>query len=396
MNLRHQLPNLLVLFGSTLFVVYFFYPFIFTPNSNLLTDSGDGIKSYFVLQFHQQYDPDWLHFGGMNYPFGEHYGFTDGIPPLAWLLKSLPFLQPYSIALLHLGIFFSYILCAHFVFLILKRFNVQSWFAAWAAICIMALQPQTNRITGHFALSFAFFIPLSWYLLLRFLETPNKKWAVISSTNILIWFFVHVYTGMIITLFYLTYFLVRMIRERNKSLNVSVLGISVSLIPALIFFLFMKATDPVHDRPVDPYGFFVYTASYETVLVPSKPPLRHMMSQIIKVRKQEWEGLSYIGASTILILLISSLNNFRRRFLVKSSEDQEERPLLCIHRHFLAASVVLLFLSFGFPFNWFPDFLKYIEPLKQFRDLGRFAWVFYYTSTVIATVLLHGWAYKQR
>jgi hypothetical protein len=45
--------------------------------------------------------------------------------------------------------------------------------------------------------------------------------------------------------------------------------------------------------------------------------------------------------------------------------------------------------SFGIPFNQFPFLLEVLEPLKQFRAVGRFAWPFYYVTGILSFVVLY-------
>jgi len=394
--MREKLPGFTVLIAGTLFLFYYFGHFVTSPNSYLLTSHGDGLKSYYVMKYHLEHDDSNLHFEGMNYPYGEHYGFTDGVPALTWICKTLPFLKPYAIPLLHWSIFFGYVLCAYFVYLILKHFKVNPWFAAWAAICILFLQPQTARITGHLSLSIAFFFPMSWYLLLRYIDEPKTKWIILGIVNILFWFFIHAYAGLMVVLFYAGYFAIRFLFERSSSIGITAKGFLMTVLPLVVFFLFMKLTDNIDDRPTDPTGFFEYTASYETVFVPNHPPLFHLISQVIKVRHQQWEGWSYIGAATMLILLFALLHFLFRCIQTRKFKEQTQRFFPQQYFYFLLPAIFILFFSFGYPFHWYPELLDYFKPLKQFRGLGRFAWVFFYVSTILAVVLLHQWISKKR
>jgi len=52
------------------------------------------------------------------------------------------------------------------------------------------------------------------------------------------------------------------------------------------------------------------------------------------------------------------------------------------------SSVVLLFFSFGYPFNWFPELADAISFIKNFRVLGRFSWPFVCVFGVVGFGLL--------
>lgn len=388
-HLKHRAPAITVLIGALLFILFFFGKFIHSPNENLLIENGDGLKSYYVLKYHVENDSTYLHFTGMNYPFGEHYGFTDGFPVLAWLMQSLPFLQPYAISIIHLSIFFSYVLCAFFVFLILKKFKVNPWFAAIAALSILFLQPQTARITGHLSLSYAVFFPLSWYLLLQLTETKKKVWMGVLILNTLFWFYMHAYLGLMIVLFSgLVFFLRLFFHEREERIwnFKQILWITF---PLLFFFLFTKITDPITDRPTDPIGFFEYTASPETVFLPNHPPFAPLLNPLFSVQQQQWEGWSYIGMSANVVLLV-----FFVLFILALFQKDRKHNIInqlffgYYHVYFIASLFILLF-AMGYPFRWYPDILDVLKPLKQFRGLGRFAWVFFYVSTIYAVLLIH-------
>ena len=58
------------------------------PNHYLFATGGDGLKNYFTAAWYVRYD-NWLHFTGINYPFGEHITYTDAQPLLAYVLRGL-------------------------------------------------------------------------------------------------------------------------------------------------------------------------------------------------------------------------------------------------------------------------------------------------------------------
>ena len=41
---------------------------------------GDGFKNYMTTNWHLAHDSSYVHYGGMNYPYGEHVLFTDNQP----------------------------------------------------------------------------------------------------------------------------------------------------------------------------------------------------------------------------------------------------------------------------------------------------------------------------
>ncbi|HWY36916.1 MAG TPA: hypothetical protein VNY73_00050, partial [Bacteroidia bacterium] len=116
-------------------------------------------------------------------------------------------------------------------------------------------------------------------------------------------------------------------------------------------------------------------------------PLRHMLSQIIKVYEQNWEGLAYIGISSLFAFLYLPFLLFSRRKQLRSFIEQNKntRTLLIL----AVSSVILLVFSMGYPFKWGMQWILDMIPLiEQFRSPGRFAWVFYYVATIASTIIL--------
>lgn len=388
--INKKIALLTVVVGSVFFLQFFYGHLISSPNTYLLTGQGDGLKSYYVMKYHIENDSSYLHFTGMNYPFGEHIGYTDGIPAITWLIQTIPFLKPHSIAIVHLSVFLSMLLSAVFVFLIFKKFNVNQWFAVAASLGILLLQPQIHRMTGHISLSYAVFFPLSWYLLIKYLEKPSKVITVFLVLNPLFWFFIHAYLGFMIVIFYLVTFLYLGIRDRKKSKLVALKNIAFTFLPLILFFSFIKLSDPITDRPKDPSGIFDYTASIKSVFLPSHPPLNSFYNSIFTDSNPvPWEGWSYIGLTTVIIIFITLV-----AFIVQSFAFNKEKKSSIIPKQFvpyILSGILILIFSFGFPFIIFPELLDYLSPVKQFRALGRFAWVFYYVSTIISLTLLYYW-----
>ncbi|MCX6276266.1 MAG: hypothetical protein NTV09_13780 [Bacteroidetes bacterium] len=135
-------------------------------------------------------------------------------------------------------------------------------------------------------------------------------------------------------------------------------------------------------RTTEPYGMLIYTANLTTVFIPTQGPFYYLASYFHNFNFQEWEGWAYIGTPMLIVLLYSFLKN--GRYLIRKRFKRIFKPALpFILRPALWASVMVLFYSFGYPFrahmmfllDWFPF-------LKQFRSLGRFAWVFYYVFTI--------------
>jgi len=381
-------PRVTVFLCMFFFLSYFYSPILFHPSSYLFGETGDAIKNYFCYEWHVQNDKSFINYTGTNYPFGEQHVFTDGNPLLSNLVKALPFLKNYSIAIFNLSLLFSIIVTALLLFSILKEFKVSNWFSILSSIGIAILSPQTLRLTGHFTLSYSFFIPLVIYLLILFETREQKnKYTLLICFVLLCSFFIHPYLGMILTSMVFLYHFIKLFLFYKLIVQIIFPFFLQSIFPVLFYFIFLKVTDWHTNRISNPYGFFFYIARIESVLVSSLPPFRHMLSQIIKIREQNWEGLAYIGISSLFALLYLPFLVFskRKKLIVFLGDNKNMVVLLML----TLASVFLLIFSMGYPFKWGGEWILDAVPLiKQFRSPGRFAWVFYFMATISSTIIL--------
>ena len=227
-------------------LLYLFYGDVFLhPNNYLFSANGDGLKNYFTYNYFISNNHSWLNFEGMNYPYGEHFLYTDCTPILSLIMKSLdefiPFVKGNEIGVLNSIIFLSYFLSAIFLFWLFKRLKVNVLFALLASIAYTFLSPQVFRMTGHLALSLNCFLPVSIYFLYRY-ELSRKlfKHSVFLSFLILFWLFVHAYLGIMVFMlffcFYAMKFLISFFQTR-KGVK-AFLKISLFLfLPLLLFNL---------------------------------------------------------------------------------------------------------------------------------------------------------------
>ena len=381
---KNRSPFFLVVLTFML-LVWMIPQLIFHPNDILLTADGDGLKSYYCFMYHLKFDESFLHFGGMNYPHGEHYLYTDGFPAIAWILQLLPFLKAHGIFMIHFTLFLSLLFTPLFIYLILKKFQVQDWIAILGAISLFILQPQFPRLFSHLSLAYSIFFPLSWYLLLRYKENRSSlKWFSLLLINQLFWYFTHPYLGFMITVFYgLDWFIQQW--RKQAFIKDSVFGLILILLPVVLVQSIVMFTDSIKDRPTTPYGFFEYQAHWKSIFLPDVGPMHEWISTYISFDEFRWEGYAYIGFLSILMLLIglALLVYFRWKKTVQISEMQQHLFPAVL------AALFLLILSFGFPFNGNPQWLEHLRFLKQFRALGRFSWVFYYVIGVMGIYVLH-------
>lgn len=362
-------------------LVYFYQEALFHLNDYLFSPHGDGIKNYYTYLFHAKYDSSFWNFGGMNYPYYEHMVYTDGHPLLSWLIKLLG-LADYGVGILNFLMLFSFPVCAVFLYKILDHYGVKGFWAVGAALAIAFMSPQVYRMTGHFSMAYVFAIPGLWWFLICSLKGKPWFWSVIIGLYVFVFFFTHPYLGMILGFFSLFFWLVKTYWNRKDwKRHLGYVFVQV-LIPILLFQGLVALTDTHLNRLGQPSGFFDFYASWKSVFVPHDGPLNYFTGAW-KIDIGNWESWNYVGFTTVVFafFILTYLVRNRRTLPFKTIVRSELAMFM------LAAYLILLF-AFCFPLKYF--WLRWIVdlfgPLKQFRVLGRFAWIFFYVFTVFSVV----------
>lgn len=378
-----------------LYYLYFLSDVILSPNSYMNSAFEDGIKNYFTFAYHSAHSGVSLHFTGMNYPFGEHVIYTDGMPLLGFLLNWIPFLKGHEVGVLNVFMFGSVLIAACLIWKIFIKLKVSSWIAAAGVVGIILLSPQFFRFNGHYALSIMWVIPLIILHLLSLFESnqPIKR-SLVLAMIVFFMFFIHPYMGLMSLVFavltVLMFFLWGKFNIRTTAFSLGILTSS-----AVLFKIFLFLTDNHVGRTNKPSGLFEHYAMPETIFVPYFSPFKSVLEWFIPVENgQPFEGWGYIGFSVILILLMAFtfwvIKMIRRKGGRRSKKEEPLKPI------FTAAILVLLF-SMLIPLKWFPeDFIYKLKIFNQFRSVGRFSWVFYYVAGIMSVLLLHNWYHKNR
>lgn len=399
--MKRKLPIISLLIISVIFIFLFYGKIIQNPNKYVFANDGDGIKNYYTYCYHIKYDTSYVNFQGMNYPYGEHYLYTDCHPVLTNFFKGLSSISDFfvnnSIGILNLLMILSIFLTFWIVFYLLQEFEINKWLCVLFSISITMLSPQIFRMGGHLALSYSIAIPLSWLLMLKFFKsTKNKKFIVLLFFNNVFWMFIHAYLGVIVIGFeffiLLFYFL---FDKSRKSKMFNYIGITFSIIlPILVFNIFLSATDIHTNRTDNPSSFFLNNAEFDDVFLPNQAPLKPLIEKIIHSEiKQKWEAWSYVGIATtllfvvVVICLIVALIRRKKNIFVEISFQSKLMNVSLI------SAVILLLFAMAIPFRQFPALLDFLSIFKQFRGTGRFTWPFYFAITVFTAYSMHYYLY---
>lgn len=364
-------------------------------NTYLMGDFEDGLKNYYTFVYHVKHDSTWSHFNGMNYPHGEQLVFSDCQPWLANTTKAVATLFPgvanYGVGIINGSILLSLIASCLLLFLLLREYKLSVWVAVAGALAIGFLAPQISRMSGHYGLAHCFVIPLILLLSARFERGPTLKRSLGIALAIFLVSGLHFYyfalTGFFLTgWFFFRY--VSTLKSTRQWLFVAKHWAIQVVLPFALLQAWLMATDGIADRPSSPFGFLIYKAQFESVFVALGYPLQALAASVMTIMPYEWEGIAYVGVCaglfTLLLMLRVAFMAVRRRWTAIVQPFAEQH----LNAGLLTAVVLLLF-SFGYPFSFgLEPLLEYSGPLKQFRGIGRFAWVFYYVINVAGLVYL--------
>lgn len=382
-------PVFAVICVLSLIVVLGFPDVVFHPNTYLFTAEGDGYKNYFTPAWFTAYD-NGTHFSGMLYPFGENIVYADAQPGLVWAIQLISMFFPgagnYTIGILHISIFVSFILCGVFLFLIIREYVDQRWFAALAAISITLLSPQLVRLYGHYALCYTCFIPIVWYLHIQLLKQSIKWKPLVWLTAVIAFFsFLHLYYLLTAILFIGGCLVLDIIINgmRRKEFLMQILTLAI---PFACVFIYMQLSDTIPDRPDVPFGFTIHKANIGSVFIPADGFISEFWYGTLHMPPPNTEGIAYVGIIAVLATVAGLCIFIYRAFTGKARVALHKNTLLV----YLTVAFLILLFSMAIPFIWgLENVVEQIPFIRQFRSPGRFAWVFYYVINVGTFVLIY-------
>lgn len=369
----------------------FFNDLVLHLNSRLFCPTGDGLQAYYTAIYHVKHDASFWHFEGLNYPYGEQVFFT-GCQPLLTnvikLLKPVVDLSPYLLGILNFFMLFSTVFCAGFLALILKHFNLPKILALALGISLAFLSPQIDRMGGHLSLTYTFVLPMYLFYVLRYADEFKLKHSIILALIAFIFAGTHLY---FLVFFYFIGFSFHafLYFQKKITLKKQLLHLFIQLLLPLILFQSIQwSIDTVSDRPSSPWGFMNFNANFSGVLT---TPNR-FYSFIFKpfpLSYPDWEGIAYVGLMGVVgfgVAVFLYLKNAIRLKIAHLFAITDDWKL----NAFLLAAFSALFFSFAYPFSFFggEEFLQYFGPIKQFRGVGRFAWLFFYVINLFIFVFL--------
>lgn len=384
---------------SLLGLQFLFGDMFYKPNAWLLSDNGDGLKSYFVSVYHIRYDSAYSHTLAMNYPFGEHLQYTDCQPALTNTLKllnsALPGIADYFPGILHLLLMAGILGAALLLYDILMMLGIPWRISTLWAIGIVFLSPQVERLQGHYSLAYVFVIPMAIALLMRASRKEKPVHGILYAL-LMVWSgFTHLYFSAFLLLLLLAYTGRKLSQRTSRSRMSAFYGLPLWSLAAFAgILLFQQFSDPFAGRTAFPYGFLYYKAFPESVFLPLRQSYGAVFHSLSEFRYITWEGYAYTGLCAFGITLYFFFRGFRQFIRLKFRQifHLTSHPLL---NYLLWASIAGLIFSFALPFRFLPQWtVELLGPLKQFRGSGRFSWPFFYLINITAVLMLWQWRQK--
>jgi hypothetical protein len=346
---------------------------LLNPGRQMLqSDGGDGIKNYFTLAWFVEHNESWTQFEGMHYPYGDLVVFTDNHPALGWTLKAIGVQGDNVVAVLNFIMLFSLVIACFFLYDSLKLLGVAPYLAGIGALLIAVSMPQWGRMAGHYSLSHLFMLPISCWLLLKYIKGCRGKWWILASVfTATLWFFTHPYIGLMASALAMGVQLFIWIKDRGKKIGIRLLHFVLqAILPIALFQGFVLMTDTHFDRPTDPAGFWEFMGHLESIFLPTHGPLAKHFYELFTLNAIEWETWAYLGVGSLLLIPLVVVWHFKEKKRWTDFFKSDPSQIL------LWASCLLLLFSLGWIFIWFPHLAEWLSPVKNFRVLARFAWPF--------------------
>ena len=360
---------------------------------------GDGAKNNFTYLYESMYGKGYW-FDGMNYPYGEHIVYTDGIPLLSVLFVNISNVSAETaLTILWLLLGVSYVLSVIFLYLILVHFRVTSCIAMVFAGLITIFTPQLFCLSGHYALGFVCVIPMLFYWTIKYNAQPRARYSYYFFILGVVMSFLHpYYAGMMLVwvLFYAAgYILIKRDIAKRKVRHLTPLFVSVALV-LFLFAMTMKLTDPIKDRPATPYYTLETCTSKKQIISSAYSPYWQLIMKATHFSKVSdgGEGYTYPGLVVLISVFVSLFLYAIAKFKKTGSSGNRAADDAAFSPVWLFMALGVLLFSMGVPFIWIWDInwlSKYVSVVMQFRALGRFSWIFYYIVTVYSAVTVYKW-----
>jgi hypothetical protein len=400
-----------ILLSQTFFVGYVFRKLIFHPEEYLLSPAYDGLKNYFtyISYQHQPWNKEVFKFINMNYPYGDYIFYTDNTPLFAFLIKLFSTyifdVTSYSLYIFNIFILSGIIISSYFLYKILQRLTSSLYLILIFSLTLPWINPQIIRlIVGHHNLSLSWIFLFAIYLLIKiyeqYISQKRTRFYLLSLILLMVLSgFIHIYYLMLLLTFIGCFFFFYIIYEWNHQRKVLglikiVIGICVGSLST--FFLVLRLIDkyyPLRVGKAEGYNFDGWKLNFSG-LYTSYPyfKIKFLFESLSGI---PYESSAYLGSFTLFFSIFLIVYYIVKKNKISTFKDIFRNTGVGIFCFLLfLSSVISLIIALG-PEYYFMDgqyrFINYLNPfyylghitemVNQFRCLGRFVWIFYWSFT---------------
>jgi len=406
-----------------------FYDAFVHSGDYMFLNRADGFKNYhtFHAYLNQANSAGWWKFEQMNYPFGDYIFFTDNTPLLALIVKFFSRyiydISAHGILIINWFCIFSVLLSTVLCWKILSKFIRHEWMIFLFSLCFVWLNPQLMRLAaGHYNLSFSWLILLTFWWLIRLVETPPNerkkriRYSIYLFLTIVCGAFLHLYYAMLLSVIVGGFFLAWAFSKRKNRKSVALYlvwgtGIAAAALGAVLGII--RAIDgyyPIRKATPEGYDYGLWRLNFRALF--TERDWNTIKFSLGTGGYFDHESGVYFGgfcAFGITVLLLMFLLRSREWISLKSifPKNKQTQILAFIafagllslsiawgERHHLFGSKHIVFYNIFNPFLYIG---LVTDTVQQFRCLGRFSWVFYWSvSFGLLYILQHYWEEKKR
>ncbi|HKR06957.1 MAG TPA: hypothetical protein VJY62_20135 [Bacteroidia bacterium] len=392
--MKFRLRSVTILLAAILLLI-FYYPVIFHPSEFIFSTDGDGLKYWYFMKYHIiDVSASFTEFRGMNYPFTESIYNLDAQPALLFVLKWINThvinITENFMVIIYFLVFFSLLISSLLILEIFFHYGMLSWLAIPFTLGITFMSPQLHRIYTHINLAYAFVLPLTWWLYLKFTKTNKKKFLFALIFFLILSGFLHPYY---IAIEAVLLFILILIERNWNSKNKWKYFLWMIIVPLISFFIVINAGfRGSTDLAKLPYGAFgeAYRSRPEDVFTPNNWSFWYDFLNLHWIHHGSWEGEAYIGFAMLLpglsYLFYFLINIFRKE------KRKKLNPFKTLTGLFLFPMLLFIITAGAFHFI-LPHSIKEMFPtfLTQFRTFGRLAWVIFYMLSIFFSIKFFLW-----
>lgn len=331
------------------------------------------------------------HINNFNYPAGTTVGYTDSIPLLAVIFKSVSFLLPETFQYLGLWLLLCHLLTGFFTIKIVKLYKASDVVAIIAAL-LVAFNPVLLYRGMHPALCSHWLILASIYFYLintdssTFKSILKKQFILVALSAVINPYLLFIVLSFSIVLLIKYCFFNKLISIKNFVFY------SILNVVSVLFLWFITGMisfkNDVNMQVTNSYG--LYSFNLNSFFNPET--FSNFLPQQEKVAIQQYEGFAYLGLGLILLFFISII-----LFLINYKKNNL-KPFI----PFIALLIffTLFAITNTVSFNKDVLFTYYLPSLiikvgSVYRASGRFIWVLYYAIIIFSFVIINKTNYSK-